>query len=181
MSRWVVMALAAMASTVGSHAQAGGDDLTVSRSRGPTGGSVILWPRVVPETQDSTMIQLAETLQGRLAAMSLRVVSDRKQTVRPRPERVCPMRGCRSVAVSVMLGHQDGGCVAVAMVSEPGSEGGTMLVPWAGDVDLRVRSVSFREPPENKLSVREFLPCDEILNHLDDAAVEQALTAFAEG
>jgi hypothetical protein len=181
MSRWGWMWLFAIAATLGSGAHAGGDDLTVSRSRGPAGGSVILWPRIVPETQDPNLIQLAETLQARLSAMSLRVISDRKQTVRPRPERVCPMRGCRSVAVSVMLGHQDGGCVAVAMVSEPGTEGGTMLVPWAGDVDLRVRSVVFREPPENKLSVREFLPCDEILNHLDDPSVESALAAFSEG
>ena len=170
-----------LAATVGVDTAAGGDDSTVSRSRGRPGGAVILWPRIVPDTNDPALIDLAVSLQNRLAAMATRNISDRRLTVRPRPERVCPTNGCRGVSVGVMLGHQEGGCGAIAMVAEPDIEVGTQLVPWAGDVDLRSRSIPFRQPPENRLSVREFVPCNELLNYLDDAAVESTIAAFSDG
>jgi len=175
------MAGVALWCTVGLDASAGGDDASVSRSRGHAGGAVVLWPRVVPDTHEPSVIALAQDLQNRLAAMAARTLSDKRLNVRPQPERVCPLKGCRAVSISVMLGHQDGGCVAVAMISEPDVEAATLLVPWAGEVELRTRSIPFREPPENRLTVREFVPCEELVNHLDDAAVEAAIAGFSEG
>ncbi len=169
----------AIIGTIGADAQAGGDDPVVSRTRGKTGGAVVLWPRIVPESTDPQLIDLAAKLQQRLSTMATRQISDKKFSVRPRPERVCPMSGCKAVALGVMLGHQDGGCVAVALLGEPGNEDVTMLVPWAGDVELRARSIAFRQPPEDKLSVKEFVPCEELLNNLDDQAVESAVGNLA--
>ena len=160
-------------------AVAGGDDPVVSRSRGKPGGSVVLWPRIVPESNDTQITELAVKLQQRLSSMANRHISDKKFSVRPMPERVCPQNGCKAIAIGVMLGHQAGGCVAVAMISEPGSEEVTMLVPWAGSVDLRARSIAFRQPPEGKLSVSEFVPCETLLDNLDDQAVENAIASFA--
>jgi len=169
----------ALLSTVGVDAMAGGDDPVVSRTRGKPGGWVVLWPRIVPESNDAQLIDLAKKLQQRLSTMATRTISDKKFSVRPHPERVCPQAGCKAVSISVMLGHQDGGCVAVAMLGDPGNEEYTSLIPWAGTVELRSTSIAFRQPPEDKLSVKEFVPCDELLNFLDNTAVENAIASMA--
>lgn len=158
----------------GASAEAAGDAPEISRSRGRPGGAVVLWPRVVPEAQDPALDELAAKLQQRLEGIALRTLGERRIQVRPRPERVCPLEGCRSVSLGVLLGHQGGGCVAVALVGPPGAEP-MQAVPWAGTVELAVDSIPFRQPPEAHLTVREFTPCADLLLQLDDPAVEAAV------
>ena len=155
-------------------AQAGGDDETISRSRGKKGGVVVLWPRIVPETQDGAIDALGTELQARLTQIAQRTVDPAMVMVRPAPERACPLNGCKATTLSVVLGHQEGGCFAVGLVG--GADGGTVqLFPLAGSVRASSREVDFRDPPENKLLVTEFIPCDDLLGALDDAKLKAAL------
>ncbi|MCA9492996.1 MAG: hypothetical protein KC621_23860 [Myxococcales bacterium] len=158
--RMVVLALAAAVSL----GAAGSDE--ISRTRGKPSGIVVLWPRVVPATDDPQIRRLAAALQEGVARQA---VEDRGSSLvdqRPEPERVCPRSGCRGTSVTLMLGHQAGGCVVVAAVGPPGDEQQT-LVPLAGRMDLPEPVVPFRAAPEERVVVREFVPCDQLLQSLD--------------
>lgn len=164
--------LALLAST----ALAGADGDEISRSRGKKGGVVVLYPRVVPESQDPAIVAVAAQLQQRLAASAARAVGDRTIDVRPAPERVCPQSGCKAASVGVLLGHSQGGCVAVAMVGGPGASN-QQLLPLVGKVQLHAAVATFRQPPERLVTVTEFVPCGEVLGALDLTAVEAAVAA----
>ncbi len=157
-----------------------GQDQTVSRSRGKPDGIVVLWPRVVPETSDESIQKLARSLQRRLASIAATVVPERRLIdVRPASERVCPAyRGCKAPSVGLVLGHQDGGCAVVALVSAPG-ESPQRLVPWAGDFNFEEGAVPFRSPPEDAITVTELVPCallrKEIRNEVVELPLRQAL------
>lgn len=156
-------------------AQAGGDDDTISRSRGKRGGVVVLWPRVVPETKDASIDALGAQLQARLTQIAQRTVDPALVTARPAPERACPLNGCKATTLGVVLGHQEGGCFAVGLIG--GADGATVqLFPLAGSVRASSREVNFRDPPENNLLVTEFIPCEDLLSALDDAKLRAALT-----
>ncbi len=155
-------------------AHAGGDDETISRSRGKKGGVVVLWPRIVPQTDDTTVAALGAELQARLTQVANDALDSKMVGVRPEPERVCPLAGCRAVSLNVVLGHQDGGCFAVGLLGSP-QAGSIQLFPLAGSVRASAREVGFRDAPENKLLVTEFVPCDELMNTLDDTKLRSAL------
>lgn len=150
----------------------------VSTRRGKRGGVLVLWPRVVPETEDATMLLLASALQGRLDALADRVADPALRATRPAPERVCPAEGgCRAVSLGAVLGHHEGGCFAVGLVGAPDG-GNVRLVPWAGQVSARGgRELPHRQPPEDVLVVKEFVPCGSLLDALDDARLEEVLRA----
>ena len=152
----------------------------ISRSTGQPGGFVVLWPRVVPATTDPALAQLAGALQARLRALTQGVAPSAPLDVRPAPERVCPRQGCQGAAIGALLYHQQGMCVAVLSVSPPGPSA-AQISPWGGVVDLRARSVPFREPPESQVAVRDFVPCDQILaaTAASDTAVADAIRAVA--
>jgi hypothetical protein len=161
---------AALIGICGSALAASGPGDEVSRSRGRGGGVVVLWPRIVPETEDPEVLDLAARLQRRVQeAVSAGVVPNRID-VRPAPERVCPMHGCRASSVGLLLGHQDGGCVAVAVVGPPGPEP-QRLVPLAGRVQMDAAGLPFREAPEGRVVITEFVPCAELELGLDPAAL----------
>jgi hypothetical protein len=138
------------------------DGAEISRSKGKRDGVVVLWPRVVPATDDPAIADLAGRLQERLV--------DR----RPAPERVCPQAGCRSASLGLMLGHREGGCVAVAIVGPPGPEP-QALVPIAGNFQMIDPTLAFRTAPEQKLIVSEFVPCDQLEASFDPSIAAQAL------
>lgn len=148
---------------VGAEASAAGDAAEISRSRGKKGGAVVLWPRLVPESADPVLADQAARVQALLA----QAVGQQAPAVdvRPAPERVCPLIGCRAASVGLLLGHQDGGCVAVAVVGPPGPEAQT-LVPLAGSVEMVDPALPFRAAPEGKLIVREFVPCTELADRV---------------
>ncbi len=135
---------------------------------------MVLWPRVVPATQDASVQALAGQLQQRLAAVAGEVVDDRRVDVRPAPERVCSQIGCKAASVGLMLGQRNGGCAVVGLVSGPGVVP-QQLVPLAGQLQLKGSSVPFRRPPEQLVTVTEFLPCDQLLEGLDLSGVRSAL------
>ena len=66
----------------------------ISRSGGVTGGVVLLWPRVIPRSEDPQTDQDAAFVQGQLRAAIARALPGRPVDVRPNPERVCPRAGC---------------------------------------------------------------------------------------
>lgn len=138
-------------------------DERVSTSAGEPGGVVVLWPRVV--TSGGGDAPEAAEVQRELRGIVERAADARAVDVRPEPQRVCPQGGCRGLAVGAVLLRSGTGCAAVATVSQPG-ETPTQLVAWAGDVQLRNHNVPFREPPEQHLSVRDFVPCEELTTAL---------------
>lgn len=152
-----------------------GDAPEISRSVGEEGGLVVLWPRVVPASEDPEIVALAADVQRWLAAQGER--TGRLLDVRPAPERACPRvtHGCRAPTMSAVLAHQDGGCALVGLLSGPG-ESSTELLAWVGRVQVAAPTVPFREPPESVLRVADFVPCGEVRSLLDQRA-----DAFADG
>lgn len=156
------------------------DDPRISRSRGVEGGVVVLWPRIISVNSTNTitpaMQQVAFKLQQRMIALVTRVAPGRPIDVRPDPERTCPMGGCLGASFGVLLMASETGCAPVALISAPG-QSVTRLVPWAGNIQLSASFVPFRAPPESSSSVKDFVPCDALLESLGalEPAVEQAL------
>lgn len=152
----------------------------ISRGVGDAGTVVVLWPRVLPKTDDPKAKDLAERVQIKLDQLAAK--SGKKVDKRPAPERVCPKgEGCKGVSLGAVLAIKDKGCAVVALVGPPGVQPVT-LVPLAGDVKLASTSAPFREPPENQVTVSEFVPCDKLLQDLEtnvildgEAAVSKAL------
>jgi MYXO-CTERM domain-containing protein len=168
----VVAALLAGGLFASSSASAG-DEIT--RSVGKKNGVVVLWPRVVPPTDDPTIQAVAADLQKRLKNLVLASVDERFVDVRPEPERTCPGEGgCRGASLGVLIGHQAGGCAAVALLAQSG-ESSTQMIPWAGTVQLDQLEVQFRQPPEASLTVTELVPCSEIGNWIRNADLQTAL------
>lgn len=162
-----------------SAAAATGPGSEVSRTRGRGGGVVVLWPRIVPETEDPAMLALAARLQERVREAAAVGVVPNRIDVRPAPERVCPMNGCRATSVGLLLGHQDGGCVALAIVGPPGAEA-QRLVPLAGSVGMDDAGLPFREAPEGKVVITEFVSCGELEQQLDAEALARLVGPPAE-
>lgn len=133
----------------------------ISRSAGEKGGVVVLWPRVIPATDDPAVLGQAAALQARLKAVVELEAPGVTVDLRPAPERVCPRAGCKAVAVGAVLHHREGGCVAVATVSDPGPSVAA-LVPWGGLVELKQPTTPFRDPPENALVVKDFAACADL-------------------
>ncbi len=157
------------------------DGPEISRSRGSSDGIIVLWPRVVPATEDAEVLALASQLQARLEEMA-RQVRPEQTEARPRPQWACPRQGgCKATSLSAVLAHHEGGCAVVALVGPPG-ESPVKLVPWAADVQLKRSSAVFRSPPESLLIVQDFVPCGALSAALDQpeesvtAAIRAALT-----
>jgi hypothetical protein len=142
----------------------------VSSSRGKSEGVVVLWPRVVPETTDPVINDLANKLQQRLQASALQRVPERRVDVRPSPERVCPRSGCRGTSLTLLLGHQGGGCALLGIVGPPGPAT-QRLVPLVGLFDMEDPYLPFREAPEGDVVITEFVPCAEVESRLDPQAL----------
>lgn len=140
----------------------------VSRSRGRTGGVLVLWPRVIPATEDSEVRAAAAAMQARAIELANRASPLTPREVRPSPERVCPReRGCKAVSLTVLVAHEGGGCAAVAVIGKPGMSD-LRLVPLAGRVSLSSTSVPFRAPPESVLTTHELVPCRDLATSVDD-------------
>lgn len=154
----------------------------ISKSVGQEGGVVVLWPRIVPRSEEADLKEIASLAQGRLAALATELGAEVDR--RPEPERVCPRPdGCRAVTVSAVVTKKQSGCALVATVAKPGASP-TTLVPWVGKVDLAKPSVPFREPPESEITVAEFSSCEKLKQDLssnaapaDEAALRAALKA----
>lgn len=139
----------------------------VSSSAGVAGGVVLLWPRIVPYAKEAELRPVAAGLQRRLRQIVEKQLPGRAIDQRPEPERVCPGVGCAGVGVGVLLATSKGGCVAVAFTNQPGlSE--TQLAPWGGAMDVKTKTVAFRGKPEEAVTIRDFVPCDQLLNQLDE-------------
>ena len=167
------------------HHQSGGSDSPeISRSVGTPGGVVVLWPRVLPRSEDPAVLELARLVQDRLATLA-RTSGDPIDR-RPAPERVCPKgEGCSAASVGAIVAIKDKGCAVIALVSNPGISP-TQLIPWAGRVKLRNPTAVFRDPPENEVTVEEFVPCEKLKADLasnaapgDEAALGAAIKAAA--
>lgn len=147
----------------------GGDSAKISTSAGTPGGTVVLWPRVIPASSSAMTRAAAFQVQSALASLATQHGGQRALDVRPEPQRVCRRAGCVAASVGAVLVHASQGCAVVATVSGPGPAPAA-LVPWAGDVRAQVASVPFREPPESFLTVKDFVPCDQLVPALDAGA-----------
>jgi len=154
----------------------------VSASRGQEGGVVVLWPRVIPSSDDAQLTQIARGLHKKLEAAARRALPTATDVdVRPEPERVCPQAGCKAVSVGVLLAHSNAQtCIAVAWVARPGTSP-AKLIPWVGKVRKKMNQVPFREPIESGVAVTDFQRCSDVLEQADDglSAIDEALKAAA--
>lgn len=146
----------------------------ISRSRGNKGGIVVLYPRVVPDTEDAQTHALARKAQDQLSRIAESIPGAPEVERRGFPERSCPVVGCKALSVGLLLAHRDGGCVGVVLVNAPGASA-TQLVPWLGQVTLVVPEAPWRVPPESEVIVVEFASCDRMWESVSDEAVRQAI------
>lgn len=144
----------------------------ISRSVGEEGGLIVFWPRIIPQTDDPKIHGYAKQLQQRLVAIGSKKYEG-KLDMRPEPERVCPQAGCRAATLGVLLTHRDGGCTATALIAKPGKSP-TRLIPWAGVLQLKSEQVPFREYPETQLTIRDAVPCKDLLDALGEKEPEIA-------
>lgn len=152
----------------------------ISRSVGQEGGVVLLWPRVIPRSEDPQTSQDATFVQGQLRAAIARALPNVPVDVRPEPERVCPQKGCKGIAVGAVLLHKEQGCAVVATVSKPG-QSEQRLIPMAGAMALATTSVPFREPPESFVTIHDFDRCMDLGPNMElrMAAFEASLRELA--
>lgn len=150
----------------------------ISRSRGPKGGVVVLWPRVWPKSDDAATRELVTKVQTRLQTLAKRAAGARTVEVRPEPERSCPKKGCEATSVSAVVVVRDKACAVVAFVAGPGTSPGHLL-PWAGKVQLTSDVVAFRDPPEEQVKVVDHVPCATVLDGIEDA--DAALARYIAG
>lgn len=143
------------------------DGPEVTRDIGRAGEVVVLWPRISPMTEDPQILQIAAEAQSVLSQLAQSL--DQEPNVRPMPERVCPREknGCRVPTLSALIAHQDGGCAVIGLVSAAG-EAPTEVIGWVGHVQVRERSVAFREAPESIVRIADFAPCDSVLAALPE-------------
>lgn len=147
-------------------------DPRVSTSIGEEGGLVVLWPRVVPPSDDPAVSAAAAAVQTRLSTYASELAEGRPVDVRPEPERVCRRgTGCAAVAIGAVLLQVRGSCAVVLSTSPPG-ESRAHLAPWVGEVDLLNPEPPFRDPPEEHLRVNDFIPCEGLEAALDERAEE---------
>ena len=139
----------------------------ISRSVGEEGGVVVFWPRVIPKTDDVAITSLAGDLQKELAGVVKTTFTGKAVDVRPEPERVCPRDGCAAMTVGLLLTHIKGGCAVMALVSGPG-KAPQKVVPWAGLVKLKRDEVPFREPPESDVTIKDAVPCADVMKQLEE-------------
>ncbi len=152
----------------------------ISRSVGEKGGVVLFWPRVIPRSDDPAISKLAGELQGKLATLAQKAVPGARLDQRPEPERVCPRDGCAAMTVGVLLVHAQGGCTALGLVSGPGTAE-QQIVPWAGVVKLAKERIPFRDHPESQVTIRDAVPCKDLLGKLAERQEEivKAISATA--
>lgn len=161
-----IMRAAVLAIGLWATQQASAASPEVSSSRGKTDGVVVLWPRIVPETEDPVIIDLARQMQTRLEEAAVATVPENRVDKRPSPERVCPRSGCKATSLGILFGHQDGGCALLGIVGPPGTAP-QRLVPLAGRFQMEDPYLPFRDPPEGDVIVAEFVPCAELAQHID--------------
>lgn len=153
-------------------------DERVSTSRGQEGGIVVLFPRMVPGSDSAIIRPTAQLVQGRLMGQLRAAYPGKPVDVRPAPQRVCPLAGCKGLAVGAMIAHRSGGCAVVATVGPPGTIPRT-LIPWVGDVKLKSSEFPFREPPENYVTIKDMVPCDKVIDRLAERQDEVIQTIKA--
>lgn len=141
---------------------------------------MVLAPRVIPATDDAEVRALAQAVQARLVAIAEAAGPAKGVDVRPMPERACPQGGCKAPSLGAVVAHDGGGCVVTALVSAAGVSGVTQF-PWAGEVSLdKSRAIAFRDTPETRITVRDFVPCGEAAAALPagEASIAAALKAL---
>jgi hypothetical protein len=151
----------------------------ISRSVGEAGGIVVLYPRIIPASDDKPIRELAKQVETHLRAVADQAAPGAPFDVRPAPERVCPRSGCTAVAVGAVLLHRDDGACAVVVTVTPPGPSAAVLVPWVGALDLRSPTSPFREPPESYVVIRDFATCSDLVASTagQDAAVVAAIQA----
>ena len=142
----------------------------ISRSAGSEGAVVVLWPRIIPKTEDPETLALAEKIQSKLASMAT-AAGAKAVDKRPAPERVCPRpAGCVGPSIGAVLTVKESACAVAVVVGPPGASD-VELLPLAGGFDLKRSTVPFREPPESALTIVEFAKCSDLRTSLMENAV----------
>jgi hypothetical protein len=142
----------------------------ISRSAGAEGTVVVLWPRIVPKSDDAEVVALAEKIQSKLGSMAT-AAGAKSLDKRPVPERVCPRpQGCVGPSLTAVVAMKGAACAVTVVVGPPGPSD-LELLPLVGGVDLKQPTVPFREPPENALSIVEFAKCSDLRTQLEENAV----------
>ncbi len=152
----------------------------VSKSAGPNGGVVVLWPRVIPATTDPQIRLYASFLQQTLRISAERAFPGLTVEVRPEPERVCPRSGCEALSIGALLTHDRGGCAVVGNIGTPGPVQ-TRLFTFSGTLAPLPAAIPFREPVERYVTIYDFDRCVDMPDQLAGRLLELENTLRALG
>lgn len=141
------------------------DDPRVSTSRGHADGVVVLYPRVIPATEDPVVLEIARAIHARTEAVARKGFPSGDVDVRPEPQRVCPKAGCKAVSVGSVFVHRGETCAVAAWVAPPGKKP-PRAVPWSEGLEIKPEPLEFREPVENALLVKDYQPCATLVESL---------------
>jgi hypothetical protein len=153
---------------------------TVCANHGVKGGAVALYPRIIPREASPKVEAVADALQLRLRDTIAAAMPGKPIETCPKPQRVCPQGGCDGLGVGVLLLHKGDSCAALGLINTPGRSI-IKIVEWGGKTDLKLTQVEYREPPESQVIVNDFIPCDELLDNLQERtpALIQAIQSNA--
>jgi len=152
----------------------------ISHSKGEAGGVVVLYPRIIPSSIADENSALAGQIQQHVRASVERALPGKPIDVRPKPERVCPQDGCVGMPINVLFNRNGNSCMVVALIGTPGSSP-VKLMPWAGAVEFKSDTVPHRDPPENQVVIKDYVPCDAVIQAMTDnnSFVEAAISSYA--
>jgi hypothetical protein len=153
---------------------------TVCANHGVKGGAVALYPRIIPREASPKVEAVADALQLRLRDTIAAAMPGKPIETCPKPQRVCPQGGCDGLGIGVLLLHKGDSCAALGLINTPGRSV-IKIVEWGGKTDLKLTQVEYREPPESQVIVHDFIPCDELLDNLQERtpALIQAIQSNA--
>jgi hypothetical protein len=155
----------------------------VSRSVGHKGGVVVLWPHLVPPSDDPAAKAIAAKVQQHLADLAHRAAGARDVDVRPAPETRCgPKVGCEATSVSAVIVMKGTTCAVAALIAGP-KKAPAHLLPWSGKADFTKDIVPFGEPADPLVKVKDFVPCDALLDKKqnEEAAIARYITGLLPG
>ena len=152
----------------------------ISHSKGEVGGVVLLYPRIIPSSIADENAPLAAQIQQHVKASIERALPGKPIDVRPKPERVCPQEGCDGMPINVLFNRNGNSCMVVALIGTPGANP-VRLMPWAGTTEFKSDSVPHRDPPENQVVIKDYVPCDAVIQAMTDnnSFIEAAISSYA--
>jgi hypothetical protein len=138
----------------------------VTRVVGTPDGLVVLYPHVLPPSEDAEVVELASAMQRELIQVAREGSPKRGRYVRPKPESTCPSYGCNAPSLGALLLHDDGACALIGVIGSAGIDP-KYLVPWVGHITVKSDEIPFEASIREQVTVHGMVPCNQVIGELE--------------